>query len=210
MVEKIRRWPNWQDTWGAVVKESRWSPIKMLWCREWEKNKKSDKTNAIHFNCQGHADQCDETLWCWNTFVFISDWFCLLKAKVMRNTTGVLFLFFVVTLTDCVPIVTDVELDSYNSQISEDFYEFSWVLRCLTKTCGDKNIICWRFKLSDGQARSEKGVLSSIGNAQVYRVSGSYEFKGTDGKTYIVEYVADENGYKANMRGNYYFTSINH
>lgn len=56
-----------------------------------------------------------------------------------------------------------------------------------------------RYALSDGQAREETGILSQVGETKIFRVAGSYTFKGTDGKTYVVQYSADENGYVADV-----------
>lgn len=56
-----------------------------------------------------------------------------------------------------------------------------------------------RYALSDGQAREETGILTQVGENEVYRVSGAYTFQGTDGKTYLVQYTADENGYVAKV-----------
>lgn len=59
-----------------------------------------------------------------------------------------------------------------------------------------------RYLLSDGQARSEKGILTRIGNAEVYDVSGSYSFRGSDGKLHLVDYSSGIDGYKATVHGN--------
>jgi hypothetical protein len=55
--------------------------------------------------------------------------------------------------------------------------------------------------LSDGQSRTEKGILTKISDAEFYKVSGSYSFEGTDGKIYSVDYTSDVNGYKASVKG---------
>lgn len=50
--------------------------------------------------------------------------------------------------------------------------------------------------MSDGQTRDETGELQKVGDAEIFRVKGSYSYV-TGGKTYRVDYTADENGYKA-------------
>lgn len=57
------------------------------------------------------------------------------------------------------------------------------------------------FTLSDGQSRHEKGVLVTVGDKKVYEVQGSYSYKGTDGRTVLVEYTAGVGGYKATVSG---------
>lgn len=59
----------------------------------------------------------------------------------------------------------------------------------------------FRYLLSDGQFREETGELKQIGDAKVFIVTGIYSYKGSDGKTYKVEYTASENGYKAIVSG---------
>lgn len=56
-----------------------------------------------------------------------------------------------------------------------------------------------RYKLSDGQTRNEKGVLRNVGQSKVFAVTGSYSYVGPDGRTYRVEYTADEKGYRAKV-----------
>ncbi|XP_053696314.1 endocuticle structural glycoprotein ABD-5-like [Sabethes cyaneus] len=56
------------------------------------------------------------------------------------------------------------------------------------------------YELSDGQIRSEVGTYRDSKDAEgkdikVLFVQGSYSFVGPDGKTYWVNYTADENGY---------------
>ncbi|XP_058454910.1 endocuticle structural glycoprotein ABD-5-like [Malaya genurostris] len=56
------------------------------------------------------------------------------------------------------------------------------------------------YELSDGQIRSEVGTYRDIKNAEgqdvkALFVQGSYSFVAPDGKTYWVNYTADENGY---------------
>ncbi|XP_055545369.1 endocuticle structural glycoprotein ABD-5-like [Wyeomyia smithii] len=56
------------------------------------------------------------------------------------------------------------------------------------------------YELSDGQIRSEVGTYRDSKDAEgkdvkVLFVQGSYSFVAPDGKTYWVNYTADENGY---------------
>ncbi|XP_056644754.1 endocuticle structural glycoprotein ABD-5-like [Diorhabda sublineata] len=55
------------------------------------------------------------------------------------------------------------------------------------------------YETSDGSRREEAAVLKDTGNKKeaVLAVSGSYTYVGTDGVTYKITYVADENGYRA-------------
>lgn len=57
------------------------------------------------------------------------------------------------------------------------------------------------YTLGDGQSRSEKGILTKVGENTIYEVTGSYSFEGTDGKTYSVDYSAGVDGYKATVTG---------
>lgn len=56
-----------------------------------------------------------------------------------------------------------------------------------------------RYELSDGQKREEIGTLRKVGDREIFGVIGSYTFRGSDGSIYVVDYTADENGYKAKV-----------
>lgn len=54
------------------------------------------------------------------------------------------------------------------------------------------------FETSDGTSKVEQGELKSFGpESAAVVVRGSYNYIGDDGITYTVNYVADENGFKA-------------
>ncbi|XP_050090731.1 endocuticle structural glycoprotein SgAbd-5-like [Anopheles aquasalis] len=62
----------------------------------------------------------------------------------------------------------------------------------------------FEYELSDEQQRQEAGTLRGAKNeegneVQVVVVQGRYSFVGDDGRTYWVEYTADENGYRTRM-----------
>ncbi|XP_052863340.1 endocuticle structural glycoprotein SgAbd-5-like [Anopheles cruzii] len=62
----------------------------------------------------------------------------------------------------------------------------------------------FEFELSDEQKRKEEGTLRFTKDAEGNDVSfvavqGHYSFVGDDGRTYYVEYTADENGYRTRM-----------
>lgn len=53
------------------------------------------------------------------------------------------------------------------------------------------------FELSDGQFRKESASLRDVGDQKILSVSGSYGWIGDDGNDYEINYISDENGYKA-------------
>ncbi|XP_023029436.1 endocuticle structural glycoprotein ABD-5 isoform X2 [Leptinotarsa decemlineata] len=54
------------------------------------------------------------------------------------------------------------------------------------------------YETSDGSQRQEEAELTNAGSEkEALVVHGSYTYVGTDGVTYKVTYVADENGYRA-------------
>ncbi|XP_053659169.1 endocuticle structural glycoprotein SgAbd-5-like [Anopheles marshallii] len=62
----------------------------------------------------------------------------------------------------------------------------------------------FEFELSDEQRRKEEGTLryskdDEGKDVQFVAVQGRYSYVGDDGRTYWVEYIADENGYRARM-----------
>lgn len=54
-----------------------------------------------------------------------------------------------------------------------------------------------RYETSNGIAGQEQGHLNNEGRPEeALSVRGQYSYTGTDGKTYSVFYIADENGYQ--------------
>lgn len=49
-----------------------------------------------------------------------------------------------------------------------------------------------RYKTSDGAVREEVGEVKH----SYIKVHGKYEFVGEDGETYVINYVADEKGFR--------------
>lgn len=52
-----------------------------------------------------------------------------------------------------------------------------------------------RYSLDD-HSRQETGELKRIGDAAVSVVTGSFSFTSDDGEVYVVNYIADENGFR--------------
>lgn len=53
------------------------------------------------------------------------------------------------------------------------------------------------YEISDGTKREEKGELKNAGTDEAaIAVRGSISWVATDGQTYTLNYVADENGYQ--------------
>lgn len=54
-----------------------------------------------------------------------------------------------------------------------------------------------RFETSDGTSRQEQAELRNAGTDQeAIVVRGSYSYVGPDGTQYVINYVADENGFQ--------------
>ncbi|CAH0558123.1 unnamed protein product [Brassicogethes aeneus] len=61
-----------------------------------------------------------------------------------------------------------------------------------------KDLNFFSYETSDGSQREEKAELKNAGSKnEAISVQGSYTYVGTDGITYKVTYIADENGYRA-------------
>ncbi|XP_062553473.1 flexible cuticle protein 12-like [Armigeres subalbatus] len=55
----------------------------------------------------------------------------------------------------------------------------------------------FEFETSDGTARQEQAELKNVGTDQeAIVVRGSYSYVGPDGTQYVINYVADENGFQ--------------
>lgn len=60
----------------------------------------------------------------------------------------------------------------------------------------DGNTYKFGFEQSDGQKRDETGEVKLIEKESGIVMRGSYSFIADDGKTYTVNYIADENGFQ--------------
>lgn len=55
----------------------------------------------------------------------------------------------------------------------------------------------YAYKTVNGISVQEEGRLKNVGSeAEAQSVSGSYSYTGTDGVTYSIQYIADENGFR--------------
>lgn len=82
----------------------------------------------------------------------------------------------------CIPIpdtTNETRLLSYHSTATDNERTFS-------------------YNLDDGQQRSETISIANVGpnDEKEISVQGSFSFTGSDGKLYLVEYIADKNGYQ--------------
>ena len=55
----------------------------------------------------------------------------------------------------------------------------------------------YEFESDNGIKQSAVGEMRSLGDSEVMVMKGSYEYIGVDGLTYTVDWVADENGFRA-------------
>lgn len=59
-------------------------------------------------------------------------------------------------------------------------------------------LFIFRYETENGIRQYESGSLTSAGTDQAgTAVQGAYSYAGTDGATYTVNYIADENGFRA-------------
>ena len=61
----------------------------------------------------------------------------------------------------------------------------------------DENNYHYAYETNNGIAAEESGVVDASANGGGTRVRGFYEYIGDDGLKYRVDYVADENGFRA-------------
>ncbi|KAG5679967.1 hypothetical protein PVAND_009502 [Polypedilum vanderplanki] len=90
-----------------------------------------------------------------------------------------LFLLALFAICNSSPLNSANDIRSYTNEREKDHYTFSYTL-------------------SDDQSRYEEGILNENG---VYSVTGFYKYRGTNGKLYIVDYMANEKiGYRATVK----------
>ncbi|XP_064542529.1 larval cuticle protein 65Ag1-like [Drosophila montana] len=74
--------------------------------------------------------------------------------------------------------VDDVKIVRLDSDVQPDSYKYG-------------------LETSDGTQKDEQGQLKNIGTEQeAISVKGSFSFVADDGQTYVVNYIADENGFQ--------------
>ncbi|XP_017785740.1 PREDICTED: endocuticle structural glycoprotein SgAbd-5-like [Nicrophorus vespilloides] len=54
----------------------------------------------------------------------------------------------------------------------------------------------FNYESEDGTKVSQTGSLKNVNNKDVQVAEGSYSYHGDDGKDVVVQYIADENGYR--------------
>lgn len=96
----------------------------------------------------------------------------------MKSLNILLSLIILISIKSC----KSAAIESQTEERGDDYYRFS-------------------YRLDDGTARYEEGILDEKHGAKFYKVSGFYNFFGTDGKEYVVNYIADERGYHATTNG---------
>ncbi len=80
------------------------------------------------------------------------------------------------------PLKEETKIISYNFEnLPDNAYKFSYVQ-------------------SDNQTREETGYFKYIGETPVLVVEGSYSFIGDDGQKYVVNYIADDQGYRVDEK----------
>lgn len=136
----------------------------------------------------------DSSRKCYSRSVGIVSWFVNMEMfyKV------VILLTFLRSL-ECLPLEKSAKLVSYKNEVTEDSYHFAWAFskNSLLKFFLIENLFRSSYELSDGQLREERGELEQVGDVKIFKVTGFYSFKGTDGKTYRVEYASGKDGYEA-------------
>ncbi|KAH8304031.1 hypothetical protein KR018_006401, partial [Drosophila ironensis] len=87
-------------------------------------------------------------------------------------------ILFSIAICLAAPAGPEAEIVSLASEVSSDGYNYN-------------------FETSDGNKQEQHGTLKNLGPEEdALQVAGSYSYQGDDGKTYLVTYTADENGYQ--------------
>lgn len=85
----------------------------------------------------------------------------------------------------------------HSSTISQLIVLYIKEVFCITYIDNKTSHFHIRYEQSDGQKRNEEGVLKNPGaEDESIAVKGSYAWVDQDGVTYVVNYVADENGFQ--------------
>lgn len=75
------------------------------------------------------------------------------------------------------------------------------ILRSVFNTPGSEGFertYDFSFEADNGISQESSGELKTINDSEVYVMRGSYSYTGADGAEYVVNWIADENGYRAN------------